>query len=30
LATRFRIGDVPDNISRRKNALREAYSGGTV
>jgi len=29
-SNRFRIGDVPDNISRRKNAMREAYSGGTV
>jgi hypothetical protein len=25
-AARLRIGDVPDNISRRKNAMRETYS----
>lgn len=30
VSTRFRIGDVPDNISRRKNNLREAYSGGAL
>jgi len=24
-ATRVRVGDVPDNISRRKNHLRETY-----
>jgi len=30
VANRFRIGDVPDNISRRRNHLREGYLGGSL
>jgi len=29
-SNRFRIGDVPDNVSRRRNHLREGYTGGAI
>lgn len=29
-STRFRVGDVPDNIRRRKNRMHETYQGDTL